>query len=328
MPKTLLAETNDSIAQFQETVGVKLAKWTTARTPQAFSGVEQEAHGAARKLADDIVAGVLREILADVAFQAQCLAGAHSVGAYKSKGFKDTTVTLLGGNSYPIRTQYLLPPASKGRRARRRRGVGLWPCLVALGIWWHSSPALAGEVAHQIADSCSFRDGLEALKRRGIALGYKRTLALYQKFSQRAAEQRDAWIDKMVNAGSTGWADNGPLKGKTVLVSTDGGRCRERRAKRGRRLANGHHRYYTPWREPKELVIYVLDDEGRPDRKWLPIYDGTMGDCDDIFCVLSAKVLDLNPGRMLGPVLAPPSAPAQSDGCDDGDPVQDAGWTG
>jgi len=288
MPKTLLAETNDSIAQFQETVGVKLAKWTTARTPQAFSGVEQEAHGAARKLADDIVAGVLREILADVAFQAQCLAGAHSVGAYKSKGFKDTTVTLLGGNSYPIRTQYLLPPASKGRRARRRRGVGLWPCLVALGIWWHSSPALAGEVAHQIADSCSFRDGLEALKRRGIALGYKRTLALYQKFSQRAAEQRDAWIDKMVNAGSTGWADNGPLKGKTVLVSTDGGRCRERRAKRGRRLANGHHRYYTPWREPKELVIYVLDDEGRPDRKWLPIYDGTMGDCDDIFLMLWA----------------------------------------
>ena len=250
MPKTMLAEINESIAQFQETVSVKSAQWTTARTPQAFSGVEQEAHGAARKLADDIVAAVLHEILADVAFQAQCLAGAHSIRAYKSKGFKDTTVTLLGGNSYPIRTQYLLPQASKGRRARRRRGVGLWPCLVALGIWWHSSPALAGEVAHQIADSCSFRDGLEALKRRGIALGYKPTLALYQKFSQRAAEQRDAWGDKMVNAGSTGWADNGPLKGKTVLVSTDGGRCRERRAKRGRRLANGHHRYNTPNIDP------------------------------------------------------------------------------
>lgn len=288
MPKKLLAEISESIAQFQETVNVKFVQWTTARTPQAFSGVEQEAHGAARKLADDLVAAVLREILSDLTFQAQCLAGAHSVGAYKSKGFKDTTVTLLGGNSYPIQTQYMLPPASKGRRARRRPGVGLWPCLVALGIWWHSSPALAGEVAHQIADSCSFRDGLEALKRRGIALGYKQTLALYQKFSQRAAEQRDAWVDKMVNAGSGGWADNGPLKGKTVLVSTDGGRCRERRAKRGRRLANGHHRYNTPWREPKEFVIYVLDDEGRPDRQWLPIYDGTMGDCDDIFLMLWA----------------------------------------
>lgn len=122
----------------------------------------------------------------------------------------------------------------------------------------------------------------------GIVLGYKRTLALYQKFSQRAAEQRDAWVDQIVNAGSNGWAESGPLKGKTVLVSTDGGRCRERRVKRGRRRANGHHRYNTPWREPKEIVIYVLDDQGRPDRHWLPIYDGTMGDCDDIFFMLWA----------------------------------------
>jgi len=289
MPKTLLAEICESVAQFQETVSVKLAQWSGACTPQAFSGVEQEAHAAARRLADDVVAAVLRAILADVAFQAQGLAGAHSIGAYRSKGFKETTVTLLGGNSYPIRTQYLLP-ASKGRRARARRrpGVGLWPCLVALGIWWQSSPALAGETARQIADSCSFRDGLEALKRRGIDLGYKRTLAMYQRFSQRSAEQRDAWVDKMVNAGSAGWCEAGTLRGKTVLVSTDGGRCRERRPKRGRRLANGHHRYGTPWREPKEIVIYVLDDEGRPDRKWLPIYDGTMGDCDDIFFMLWA----------------------------------------
>ena len=288
MPKTLLVEMDASIAQFQKTVSESAQRWAGARTPQSFSTVEQEAHAAARKVGDDIIAAVLRDILGDISFQAQCLAGAHSVGQYRSKGFKETSVTLLGGNSFTIRTQYLLPPKAKGCSKRRRPGVGLWPCLVALGIWWQSSPALAGEVARQIADSCSFRDGLEVLKRRGIVLGYKRTLALYQKFSQRAAEQRDTWVDKMVNAGSSGWAETGPLRGKTVLVSTDGGRCRERRAKRGRPLANGHHRYHTPWREPKEFVIYVLDDEGRPNRQWLPIYDGTMGDCDDIFFMLWA----------------------------------------
>ena len=37
----------------------------------------------------------------------------------------------------------------------------------------------------------------------------------------------------------------------------------------------------------------VLDDEGRPDRQWLPIYDGTMGDCDDIFFVLYAYLAAL-----------------------------------
>jgi hypothetical protein len=289
MPKTLLAEISESIAQFQRTVSAQVTPWTAARTPQAFAEVEQGAHAAARKLADDVVATVLRDILSDVAFQAHCLAGAHSVGAYSSKGFKDTSVTLLGGNSYSVRTQYLLPP-SKGRRTHRRSGVGLWPCLVALGIWWQSSPALASEIARQIADSCSFRDGLEALKRRGIDLGYKRTLALYQKFSQRTAEQRDAWVKEMVNAGRSG---TGLVKGKTVLVSTDGGRCRERLAKGGRRRANGHHCYNTPWREPKEIVIYVLDDEGRPDRRWLPIYDGTMGDCDDVFMMLWAYLAAL-----------------------------------
>ena len=287
MPKTLLVEMSASIAQFREAVSGNMQRWARAHTPQEFSAVEQQTHALARKVADDIVASVLRYILNDVVFQAQCVAGAHSVGQYRSKGFKETSVTLLGGNSYPIRTQYLLPPA-KGRRKHRRPSVGLWPCLVALGIWWRISPALASETTRQIADSCSFRDGLEALNRRGIDLGYKRTLTLYQRFSQRAAEQRDAWVDKMVNDGSAGWAETGLLRGKTVLVSTDGGRCRERRAKRGRRLANGHHRYYTPWREPKEFVIYVLDDEGRPDRQWLPIYDGTMGDCDDIFFMLWA----------------------------------------
>jgi hypothetical protein len=284
MPKTLLVEMDASIAQFRDAVSESVDCWAGARTPQAFVAVEQAAHALARKVADDIVAAVLRDILSDVAFQAQCLAGAHSVAEYKSKGFKETSVTLLGGSSYRVRTQYLLPPG-KGSRRHRRAGVGLWPCLVALGIWWQSSPALAGETARQIADSCSFRDGLEALKRRGIELGYKRTLALYQRFSQRTADQRHAWVEKMVNSG---WAETGPLKGKTVLVSTDGGRCRERRAKRGRRLANGHHRYSTPWREPKEIVIYVLDEKGRPDRRWLPIYDGTMGDCDDIFFMLWA----------------------------------------
>jgi len=288
MPKTLLVEMSTSIAQFRETVSGNMQRWSRARTPQAFSAVEQQAHALARKVADDIVAAVLRDILNDVVFQAQCVAGAHAVGQYRSKGFKETSVTMLGGNSYPIRTQYLLPPSTTGRRRHRRPGVGLWPCLVALGIWWRSSPALASETARQIADSCSFRDGLEVLSRRGIELGNKRTLALYQKFSQRAAEQRDAWVEEIVDAGSAGWAENGPLKGKTVLVSTDGGRCRERRAKRGRRLANGHHRYNTPWREPKEFVIYVLDGQGRPDRKWLPIYDGTMGDCDDVFFMLWA----------------------------------------
>jgi hypothetical protein len=288
MPKRLLDVIDARIAQFRQQVVNNLGKWTQARTPQAFIEVEQQAHAATRKLVDDVVAAVLMYIVADAAFQAQCLAGAHSVATYVSKGIRQTRVSLLGGHTYLVSSQYLVPPTRRTRR--RNRGAGLWPCLAALGIWWNTSPALSGETSRQISDSCSFRDALEALKRRGIDLGYKRTLALYQRFSQRAVAQRNAWVKKMTNAAKT---TAGPLKGKTVLVSTDGGRCRQRLPKRGRRQANGHHRYDTPWREPKEFVIYVLDKKGRPDPKCRPFYDGTMGDCDDIFMMLWAHLAAL-----------------------------------
>ena len=88
MPKATLTGIDISIARFRTTVTANMPGWTDARDPQAFASVEQAAHAAARKLADDIVAVVLREILADPAFQAQCSAGARSVGGYRSKGFK------------------------------------------------------------------------------------------------------------------------------------------------------------------------------------------------------------------------------------------------
>ena len=111
MPKALAAEIGASIAQFQQTVSMKLVVWRRIRTPAAFPGAEQEAHAYARKAADDIMASVLRELLGDVGFEAQCVAGAHTVGAYGSKGFKDTTVTLLGGHSHRIGIQHLLRSA-------------------------------------------------------------------------------------------------------------------------------------------------------------------------------------------------------------------------
>lgn len=52
MPKPWLTEIDESIAQFRQTVSAKVAQRTGAHTPQAFSGVEHEAHTAARKLAD------------------------------------------------------------------------------------------------------------------------------------------------------------------------------------------------------------------------------------------------------------------------------------
>ncbi len=79
------------------------------------------------------------------------------------------------------------------------------------------------------------------------------------------------------------------LQGKTLVISTDGGRLRTRQKKRGNKTKLGRNRYHTPWREPKVICIYVVDDHGDEPRidKGLPvILDGTLGDANATFALI------------------------------------------
>jgi hypothetical protein len=75
-------------------------------------------------------------------------------------------------------------------------------------------------------------------------------------------------------------------EGCRVVISTDGGRIRIRKNKRGPKTEKGRNRYSTDWREPKLLIIYVVNDEGRMQRKFSPFIDGTMKGPDAIFALL------------------------------------------
>ena len=157
--------------------------------------------------------------------------------------------------------------------------------LAVLGIWFGVTPAVAGEVCRQITDSDSVRTGRSALARRGIALGHQRTLRIVNRTSQRAVEQRQCWL-----ASARAVARSGPLAHKRVVVAIDGGRLRERLPTRNgrRRAKTGHRGYDTPWREPKQLVIYVIDNRtGTVEQSFCPVYDATLGDCDAIFGMLA-----------------------------------------
>ena len=76
------------------------------------------------------------------------------------------------------------------------------------------SPALAGEVSRQVADSDSVRAGLAALERRGITLSQGKTLRMVNHFSHRALEQRSHWM-AIVRAGGA------LLRGKHMVVATE-----------------------------------------------------------------------------------------------------------
>ena len=292
-----------TIAQACQLVEEKLPKWLNIWTPDGFLAMEEAAHDIGRALADGLTAVIVRQRLQDPELTAQCVARAQQTGQYKPNGSRPARVTLLGGSTIEVRTAYMPPTA--GSRSKGR--VGIMPVLAALGIWWHTTPALCSEVNRQVADSNSFRDALASLKRRGIDLEYKRALTLVHRFGRRAVDQRRLWLEHILDPSTP--AGQGRLSGETVLVSVDGGRVRQRLVKRGRRRASGHHGYHTPWREPRLLVISVVDAHGQVKRNVLPIYDATLDDADGMMRLLTAylKALGVHEARRL--VVAADGAP-------------------
>jgi hypothetical protein len=142
------------------------------------------------------------------------------------------------------------------------------------------------------------RAGRAALARRGIELGHQKTLRIVNKYSGRAVEQRDRWLQQVRDAAAL----RGVFRGKRIVAATDGGRLRERvPIVRGRPRKNGHRRYKAPWREPKLLTIYVIGNDGTIDDAFLPIYDGTLGDADEVFAMMEGylKALGAHEARHL-----------------------------
>lgn len=294
MPSNLLAQVEKTLQALHTEVEKNLEGWSKARKPPTFRAMEIEIHALFRRFADQVVAELLTDVSQDVEFQAKTAQAAlrASAGTLRSSGQCTVQVTLLGGSKTSIEVAYAAPnkresKCNKNRRGRKRKRAaqGIYPTLAALGICFGVTPALAGEICRQVADSDSVRTGREALARRGIDLGHKQTLRIVDKFGARAAEQRTQWLLNAMEKPAL----KGPLSGKRVVVAVDGGRIRERVVRPGRRnQKTGHHGYDAPWREPKLLTIYVIDDKGEIERSLRPVLDGTLGDCDVVFTMLAA----------------------------------------
>jgi len=280
------------VGKFAEEVDPLMSLWAEGRSAVELRASELDIAARCRVLADRLTGVLLNRMLTNPEFQAATsLAARATPRTYRHGGTRAVTVTMLGGTKISVNTEYLKPD-HRWRRGRPRGcgkrgpgGTGLYPALSALGIYFGVTPALVGEVCRQVTDSDSVRAGRAALDRRGIDLGHKQTLRIVNLFSHRALEQRESWLAETQQAPlQTG----GALQGKRVVIAPDGGRLRERQPTRqGRRRANSRHRGYdAPWREPKLFVIYVIDDEGRIEDTFRPVYDGTLGDSDAFFAML------------------------------------------
>jgi len=303
--ETIREAIKQKLAGFWTNVDSRIDTLLAVRDPIAFREAELEMHGLNRDLADEIMGSILMHVVADPSFQANASLAARQGGKFRHGGAREVDVTLLGGKQVRVKVEYVKPNRRGARPGRRRKvgkrgkgGAGFYPVLSALGIWFGVTPALGGEVCTQVADSDSVRAGRAALERRGIGLGHKRTLRIVNKYGGRAVEQRDQWLQRTRDDPPS----RGVLHRKRVVIGTDGGRVRERLPNlRGRRLANGHRRYEAPWREPKLLTIYVIGNDGTIEDSFQPVYDGTLGDADPVFDMLTGylKALGIHEASQL-----------------------------
>jgi len=183
----------------------------------------------------------------------------------------------------PSRTINLGRPRGQGRRMRE--GTGLYPELAALGIHEGTSPALRNEATRQAVLLPSLEQARLEMERRGTVMGIKQLLRIVRETGAFVQAQRREWLLEW-RGGSLPMGSE--LAGKRVGVAVDGGRTRTREyAPQGRKTKSGRRRFQTPWREPKLLIIYVLDERGHSDPSFPPFIDGTMEGPDALMELLA-----------------------------------------
>jgi hypothetical protein len=268
--------------------------------PEWLKLLEQESMQIQREQSDRKVGKVLASVFSSDEVERVVVDRARKSKNLKNGGRRDKSFTLYGGATLTVQALYFRkdlkgrpgPRRGTGKRGKGGQGAGFFPLLRALGIDFEVTPAAADEITREVVSSESVRVARDSLDRRKLDLGHGAVLRVVNKVGRRAVKQLDSWIAAQLEAGPRS-EEQAVLSGRRVVVAVDGGRIRLRVPKAGRPKKNGHRRYDTPWVEPKQLCIYVVDDEGVMDGSWRPVLDATLGDADAIFDHAAAYLLAL-----------------------------------
>jgi hypothetical protein len=248
---------------------------------------EELMHRHMKAAMDARLAQALDQVLADPTFRARLRVLGGQLGL-RCRGCHPLTVILPGGTRHQVLSPYFVKAQPQGRRKRRRgpgRQRGRHLALDLLGFMAETSPMLAFRALALSALCPSFATASEILVGEGVAVSADKLRALAAHFDGLPADRRVAL--------SSGEGET--LAGKRVLIAVDGGRCREREAKKGR-LPEGRKRrgFTTEWREPKLFTLAVLDDEGELDRVFPVQADATLTGPDGLCNLLRAYLTRLD----------------------------------
>src|SRR4051812_19442123 len=277
-PRDRLAEIRAEIRDVQQQIEAKRRDGRVIRTAEDFQSMERAIATLTDRLSALLMAEATQAALDDAENRRQARSWAQGAGrTLKDQGRRDVTLRTTCG-PITVRATYF-----SRRCDRDKAGKGMYPMLRLWGVQDRCSAAVASEVSKLVAMLGSLEEVEQVLSDRGQPLDFKTIRAIAYRFATRArAAQR---------VGGLNWGET--VAGRRVVLSTDGGRIRIRTTKRGPRTAKGRNRYRTDWREPKLLIIYVVDEKGQMDREFLAVIDGTLGGPDAIFKLMEFYLREL-----------------------------------
>jgi hypothetical protein len=268
IPRNRLAEIRGEIEDVQQQIDAKRRDRRVIRTAEDFKAMERAIAALTNRLSALLMAEATQIAVDDSENRCQARSFAGGAGhTIKDQGRRDVTIRSACGPII-VRVSYFSRNCDRGKTAK-----GMYPMLVLWSVHDHCSAAVISEVSKLVAMLGSLEEVEQVLSDRGQPLDFKTIRTIAYRFATRARAAQ--------GVGNLNWGET--VAGRRVVLSTDGGRIRIRTNKRGPKTAKKRHRYRTDWREPKLLIIYVVDENGQRDREFHAVIDGTLGGPDAIF---------------------------------------------
>jgi hypothetical protein len=215
-------------------------------------------------------------------------------------------VRLLGGLAITVMTLYCAP---RGRRGKGRgpEGSGLYPELAAYRISEGSSPNLQAEVG-RLVGQLPIEPARTELARRGLVLDEKAVRRIAGELGAQMLATRTRDLLRF-RAGELPAGDE--FAGKRVAVEIDGGRVRVRTVVEKVRVRGETKRkkFRIEWREPKVVVLFQTDEQGRMVKGSRAVIDGTLRGPDALIELVAFHLHRLGAARAKVVTFAADGAP-------------------
>lgn len=260
--------------------------------PDELEQLEHDVHAAFARGADLVLAGLIAVVMKQKAFEAACEETRRSFEQPLNRGRQRTIrVRLLGGLVMWVASLYCEP--RKRIFGRSDETVpGQYIELAQFGFGKGVSPGLESRVARQAVICSSLELARQELERNGLKMNVKTVRRITYQCGENLLQLRKRelmlWRDNQLPAGDE-------LKGIRVSVQIDGGRTKIRGPLRnkepeqetmnedglpaenalGRSKKRPKKTYDAEWREPKQVIIFAHDEQGRMDKESQATIDAT-----------------------------------------------------